>query len=455
MVLAVNRRFLGLLTITMGLTGLLTSPQAFGERVFLKVGLGQSVITPFLDVPMAGYYYPRSADGVHDDLYAKTIILDDGQIQIVLVSCDLVEVPRDVVVQARERISKQLKIPADHVLISVTHSHTGPVMVEEYRAHLSHWIADSVMTAHSRMKPASLYAAFEQEPSLPQYRRYLMKDGSVVTNPGFLNPNIVKPSGSIDSKVGLLYAVDDSEQPLMSWVNYAMHQDTVGGTLISADYAYFLSRLLEKEKGTEMSTIFTIGAAGNINHWDVTRPGPQRGFEEARRLGEVLGAAVIRGYTHMEPVALPRLKSLSRMLELPVQPATPAEVKTARKLLATSPPPDVDFTLDRVKAGRIVELHEKKFKGIQAELQVMSVGQVAIVGIPGELFVELGLAIQKESPFPYTFIVELANGSIDYIPTREAYQQRAYEDTSARLGAGSGEKIVDAAIEMLKQLKPN
>jgi neutral ceramidase len=443
----------GFFALTLGAMGLMSSPRVFGETIGLKIGLGRSAITPFLDVPMAGYYYPRSADGVHDDLYAKSVILDDGKNQIVVVACDLVDVPRDVVVQARERIARQLKIPADHVLISATHSHTGPVMVEEYCSQLSHWIADSVMTAHSRMKPASLYAAFEQEPSLPHYRRYLMKDGSVVTNPGFLNQNIVKPTGSIDPKVGLLYAVDASEQPLMSWVNYAMHQDTVGGTLISGDYAYFLSRLLEKVKGPEMSTIFTIGAAGNINHWDVNRPGPQRGFEEARRLGEVLGAAVIRGYTHMEPVTLPGLKALSRTLDLPVQPATPADIETARKILAVPPPPDVDFTLDRVKAGRVAELQEKKFKNIQVELQVISVGQVAIVGIPGELFVELGLAIQKGSPFPYTFIVELANGSIDYIPTREAYQQRAYEDTSARLGAGAGEMIADTAVDMLKQLK--
>jgi neutral ceramidase len=453
MVFASKRTPLHLWALIAGMIVLVTAPIASGETAGLKIGLGQSVVTPFLDVPLAGYYYPRSADGVHDDLYAKTIILDDGRDQIVLVACDLVEIPRSVVEQARERITQRLKIPADHVLISATHSHTGPVMIEEYRTNLSHWIADSVMTAHSRMKPARLFAATEQEPSLPHYRRYLMVDGTVVTNPGFLNRMVVKPVGPIDPKVGLLYAVDAQEQPLMSWVNYAMHQDTVGGTLISADYAYFLSRLLGRAKGPDMMTIFTIGSAGNINHLDIKRPGPQRGFEEARRLGKVIGEAVVRGYNHLEAVTLPGLKALSQTLDLPVQPSTSAEVEAARKILATPPPPDVDFTLDRVKAGRVAELQEKRLKTIQAELQVLSIGQVAIVGIPGELFVELGLAIQKRSPFARTFIVELANGSIDYIPTREAYQQRAYEDTSARVGAGSGEKIVDKAIEMLRQLK--
>jgi hypothetical protein len=317
---------------------------------------------------------------------------------------------------------------------------------------LAHWIADSVTTARSRMQPARLYTAIEEEPSLPHYRRYLMKDGTVVTNPGFLNPKVVKPLGPIDPKVGLLYATDARDHPLMTWVNYAVHQDTVGGTLISADYAYFLARLLGGVKGPDMLTVFTIGAAGNINHWDVKRPGPQRGFGEARRLGEVIGAAVIRGYTHLELMTSPALNALSEVIDLKVQKSTQAEVEEARKILATPPPPDVDFTLDRVKASRVAELQEKGWKDIEAEIQVLSIGQVALVGIPGELFVELGLEIQKRSPFPYTYVVELANDGVDYIPTREAYDQGAYEDTSARIAAGSGEQIVDKAVEMLKRL---
>jgi neutral ceramidase len=418
-----------------------------------KCGTATSVITPFLDVPLAGYYYPRSADGVHDDLLAKAVIFDDGRQRIVLVACDIVDMNRKVSAAARSRIQKQLGIPSDHILISATHSHTGPVLTSDYMESLAHWIADSVATAHTRMKPARLYTAIEEEPSLPHYRRYLMKDGSVVTNPGFLNPNVAKPMGSIDPKVGLLCATGAQDHPLMTWVNYAMHQDTVGGTLISADYAYFLARLLDRVKGPDMLTVFTIGAAGNINHWDVKRPGPQRGFDEARRLGEVIGAAVIRGYTHLEPITSPALNALSQFIDLKVQKSTQAEVEEARKILATPPSPDVDFTLDRVKATRVAELQGKGWNNIQAELQVLSIGQIAIVGIPGELFVELGLEIQKRSPFPYTYVVELANDGIDYIPTREAYEQGAYEDTSARIAAGSGEQIVDKAVEMLKRLK--
>ena len=129
-----------------------------------------------------------------------------------------------------------------------------------------------------------------------------MKDGTVATNPGFLNPNVVQPMGDIDARMPLLYAEDINGAPLLTWVNYSMHPDTVGGTWISADYPYFLGRALARLKGPDMLPVFTIGAAGNVNHWDVRRPGPQRGFDEAQRIGEVLGEAARQAYGHMRPL---------------------------------------------------------------------------------------------------------------------------------------------------------
>lgn len=419
----------------------------------LKVGIGYSVITPFLDQPLAGYYYPRSADGVHDHLHAKALILDDGRSQLVLVACDTVGLRRDVVAEVRARIQKQLGIQPDHVLVSATHCHTGPQLTGEYTKLLSRWIGDAIINAHGRKQPAWLFVSTEQETSLAHYRRYLMKDGTVRTNPGFLNPDVVRPVGEVDPRVAVLFAEDASGQPLLTWVNFAMHLDTVGGTLISADYPYFLARLLARIKGPDMMTIFTIGAAGNINQWDVRRPGPQRDLATARRLGEVLGAAVAKAYTHLEPVSTPAVRAASTVLTLPVGTVTPQEVEEAKKVLATPPPPNVDFTLDRVKASKVMAIHRLEGQPLTAELQAVSIGPVALVAIPGELFVELGREIQNKSPFPYTFIVTLANDSIGYIPTRRAYEEGGYEPTSTRLAPGAGELIVEKTLELLARLK--
>ena len=419
----------------------------------LKIGRGSSVITPFLEQPLAGYYYPRSAEGVHDDLYAKAVVFDDGAEEIVLVACDTVSVARGAVEAARRRIEKQIGIPAGHVLISATHSHTGPEFTPDYETFLAHRIADAVATAHRNKASARLSFATDTEASLPHYRRYWMKDGSVVTNPGFLNPAVVKPAGEIDPRVPVLYAEDLQGTPLLTWVNYSMHLDTVGGTWISADYPYFLARLLAKVKGPDMLTVFTIGAAGNINHWDVARPGPQRGLGEAQRLGEVLSAAVIRAYTHLERTESPRVAALSSTIRIPVQKPSAQEIAEAKKIVATPPDPSVDFTLNRVNAVKVMQAVERKGEDLAPEVQVLSVGPVAFVGIPGELFVELGTEIQKKSPFAHTVIVELANQDIGYIPTSEGFRQGAYEPTSTLMVPGSGERIAAKAIELLGELK--
>jgi neutral ceramidase len=421
------------------------------ETSGLRIGIGASVTTPFLDEPMAGYYYERFADGVHDELFAKTLLFDDGGNRVVLVACDLVRIPQRAVHDARQRIQTRYGIPPTHVMISATHSHTGPQTTPEYLAFLARKIADSVGTAIGQAKPARLLLGMGEERSLPHNRRYRMTDGSIVTNPGFLNPAIVEPVGPIDPRVPVL-VVEGERGPIATWVNYAMHLDTVGSTWISSDYPYFMGRLLARVRGADMMTIFTIGAAGDINHWDVRRPGPQRGFDEARRIGEVLAAAVLKATTELTPVEVTGVRAVSSTVELPVPTVSEGEVTAMRRVLATPPPKDVDFTLDRVRAARIIAQGGMAGKPIAAEIQVIVVGQIAFVGIPGELFVELGLQIQQASPFRHTFIIEQANDTIGYIPTRAAFEQGGYEPTAARIAPGGGELIVAKALELLRGL---
>ena len=127
-------------------------------------------------------------------------------------------------------------------------------------------------------------------------------------------------------------------------------------------------------------------------------------------------------------------------------------MEESRKILAEPPPPNIDFTIERVNASKVMGVHARNGRAVRAEIQVIAVGAVAFVGVPGELFVELGQRIKKASPFRSTFIVGLANDSIGYLPTMEAYAEGSYEPTSTRLAPGAGEKIADTAIDLLKRL---
>ncbi len=440
----------------------------------LRVGAAAVKITPPLGIGMAGYYHARGAQGTHDDLFAKAIVLECGGRRAALVGLDLISTTRPLVEAARQEIEKAAKIPGDHVMLSATHAHTGPVLAhrgkreaaqggqadvaQRYSAELPSKIAECVRLAASRLEPARVLAGTGREERLSYNRRFHMKDGAVGWNPGKLNPNIVRPAGPIDPEVGVLLfeAVQGKARPraVATYVNFAMHPDTVGGQFFSADYPGVLARLLGEYKGPEMVTLFANGACGNLNHIDVAWADPQKGPEEAARIGTVLAAAVLQTYKQVQPAGLGPLRAKSEIVKLPLAKVTPEDLEKARAVVARLGKKENVPFLAQVQAYKALDVAGREGKPHEIEVQVIALGDdVAWVGLPGEVFVELGMAIKKASPFRHTMIAELANNSMGYIPNRSAYPEGNYEVVSARCAEGSGEMMVDAAVRMLREVK--
>ncbi len=452
----------------LGWSILLLAAWAGGARAGeLRAAAAAVTINPPLGTPLAGYYSPRGATSVLDDLHCKALVLDQDGTRAALVVCDLISLPRRTVVDARKLIEKQTGIPADHVMISATHTHTGPVLVRDsardrldggnsdlgrrYTEGLPELIAKSVEQANAKLTPVRLAAAVGQEGGLSFNRRFVMKDRTVSWNPRKLDPDIVKPAGPIDPDVGVLYFEAARAKPVATYVNFAMHPDTVGGEAISADYPGVLARLLGEYKGAEMTTVFANGCCGNLNHRAIGWADRQQGPQEARRIGTVLAGAVCRTYPVLKPVPTGGLRVRSEVVKLPLAPISPEEVAQAREVIKRGRDAKTPF-LETVKAYRVLDVAERDGKPWEVEVQVIALGdQVAWVSLPGEIFVELGLAVKKASPFRYTLIAELANGSVGYIPDRPAYAQGNYEVVSARCAEGSGEALVEAAVRLLKE----
>lgn len=435
----------------------------------LRVGAASVVITPAVGAPMAGYYSPRAAAGVDDDLHAKAIVVERDGAKVAMVVCDLISMPRPVADDARRLIQQSLGLPAERVMISATHTHTGPVLpagssrdpseegglatAKEYVQTLPGLIARSVEAANQNLRPAKISVAIGREDRLSFNRRFHMKDGTVGWNPGKLNPNIVRPVGPVDPEVPVVFFESADGKPVATYVNFAMHLDTVSGTRISSDYPHTLSTILAKLKGPEMVTVFSIGAAGDINHIDVSSGEKQGGPQEARRIGTVLAGEVIKSYARLRPATTFAPRGRSELVELELAPITPQEVEQARKV-AVKFGKDAPTFLERVHAYKVLDVAAREGKPLEAEVQAIALGEdLAFVALPGEIFVELGLAIKEQSPYRHTIIAELANGSIGYVPTRRAFTEGNYEPVSARCAAGSGEKIVETAVRMLKALK--
>jgi len=421
----------------------------------LTVGAAETVITPVLRSPMAGYYFDRKAEGIHDDLMAKALLFRQSGKTVGLVTCDLIALPRAVVDKAKALIEERTGIPPGHLIVSATHAHTGPRHRASYDEWLVEKIADAVQMAAARQVPAQVAFGVGEEKRLPYHRRFWMKDGTLRTNPGKLNPDIVRPAGGIDPSVPVLVVSRPDGLPLAIVVNYSLHLDTIGGTSISADFPHYLSSILGRVMRPEMLTLHTTGACGNINHWDVESEDPQRSFAEAERIGTMLAGEVLKVTTFAKPVDVDRIDGLIEDVELPLKSFTEEELAKAREIVKTPNPPDVDFVLDRVWALRALEISGRKQPTISARVQAICVGAVALVAVPCELFYELGLDIKRKSPFSHTVVVELANDSIGYVPRREDYKNGGYEVVNSRLAPGGGEMMVEAAVKILRELKQN
>jgi hypothetical protein len=449
----------------------LTLALALPAAAQLSAGAAAVDITPPKGCPMAGYYSIRGAEGTHDPLFAKALVFEKDGTKVALVALDLISTTRGLVEETRKLVEKETGIPGKHVMISATHSHTGPVLwdgsaradilsggskiAREYIKELPGRIADAVRKADAARKPARVSFGTGKEEGLAFNRRFHMTDGSVGWNPGKKNPRIVRPAGPVDPSVPVVLVETDEKQPkpIAVYVNFAMHLDTVGGLYYSADYPYTLAKALSAAKGEDVVTVFTTGTCGDINHVNVESDKPQKGHGEAARIGTRLAGEVLRTFDALRPASDGPLRVTSETVELALPAVTADDATAARRVIAevekgTKPAPKF---LDQVQAFKVLDVSQRLGKPLAVEVQVISLGDdLAWASLPGEIFVDLGLQIKRGSPFRQTMIAELANGSVGYVPDRVAYPQGNYEVVSARCAEGSGEKLVDVALRQLR-----
>lgn len=421
----------------------------------LKVGIGTADITPPLGAEMIGYYYPRRAKAVHDPLTAKAVIFDDGQTRAALIVCDSAHFDRKSVAAVRSNLAGLNIVSPDRIILCASHTHTGPGITAGYLKILTKGIGQALRRAEKSMAPATFRRQTADIHGLFFNRRYFMKNGEVVTNPGKCNPDVVRPAGPVFKEADVLWI--DFPASGLSWaiVNVAGHPDTVGGEKISADYPYFIEKTLRNRSRRIAGIIYTNAPCGDINHWDIHDPSPQRGIKEAKRIGQNIGKAIADGMKRAKPIAIGRLTTAKETINLPYINVTVADIKRARAILKRPYPPGVDFTMEVVEAQKIIRAARLKDKNRPITITAMGLGALAFVGMPAELFAELGMEIRKKSPFETTFIHDLAFAPVGYIAPAKAWREGGYEVVSSIFKPGVGEKIVKCAFDVLNQCYRN
>jgi len=235
----------------------------------MNVGIGKIEISPEIGTDLAGYFEPRKSTGIHDPLFARALILEKNGVKATLIACDLIAINREIIEKAKKLIKEQTEINPANIIIHATHTHTGPATAkvfgsdnEKSRIYLSvlpEKIAQAVVLANKSLFSATIEYGKGEEKRISFNRRYLMKDGTVRTNPGFGTdwyagkkggkPDIVRPTGPIDPEVGVLRFKDEKKETKALLVNFACHCDTVGGDLISADYPFVMRKIVQEKLG--------------------------------------------------------------------------------------------------------------------------------------------------------------------------------------------------------------
>ncbi|HTA28983.1 MAG TPA: hypothetical protein VK731_00785, partial [Candidatus Cybelea sp.] len=224
------------------------------------------------------------------------------------------------------------------------------------------------------------------------------------------------------------------------------------GTEYSADYPYFIQQTLRKALGGNYISAFGAGTCGDLNHIDVSKKGPLKGFDVAEKLGTEIGETVVNDLSHLRPIDHPSLAVRSLTLTLPLQEVSPRELAAAKADMPRMTDTNFDFYA-KVRAAKAVDLAARG-RTWPMEVQVFRLdADTAIVCLPAEIFVEFGLAIKKASPFKQTFVISICNDRPSYMPTLKAFKEGSYEVTNSRLAAGGGEALTQTAIQLLKELK--
>ncbi len=430
-----------------------------------EAGFSEQVITPPVGTPLAGFFHNRVSTRVRDDLHARTMVLGDGCTRIALVSLELICVDSDFVDKAKALIAEETGIDPDHIMITATHTHTGPEVRlignkvarnDTWLARLPRLIADAVKRATENPVTVSLRIGRIKTEGYVFNRLFKRKDGSEQMGQWACRSDLLGPAGPVDADIQTLSLVDESGTVCGMIFNLGMHGGpTVGGgdaDFISADWPGEVAHHLRLLYGRDMLPMYLQGSCGDTwPHPYEDRMRPQDGPTKALSLGRGLAGAAAYGDERAEPETSSCLSVIVRHVDIPYYTRTPelmAEVAALKRR----------ENLDAAEAYFVKAIEEWPFDGkvCRVPLQVIRIASLAVVAVPAQIFTQIALEMKHWSPASHTLVVELCNARVtSYVPTADQVERGAYGSrpiVSRWLSTDAGRRMIDAVIVMLQEL---
>lgn len=455
------------------------------ENIF-KAGASISNITPNLESGIVGNFgTPPPAKHIHDQLSARSLVLNDGTNTLVFVICDNVSINREIFDAAKQRLQEKTKIPSSYMLMAATHTHSGTSAggegdkrrgwhpndpLDSYQQYLVNRIVDGVQVAINNMEPAVIGWGSVNAPEHVFNRRWVMKKpvknpfgelDPVQMNPGIGNPNLAEPSGPTDPEVSFISVQSKSGRPLALLANYSLHY--VGGLPndhISADYfAVFADRvqaLLQADRqDPPFVGIMSNGTSGDINNIDVKGSSQKLPpYQKMNLVAKDLAERVYKATPSIKYHNWVPIKGLQSEIALQVRKPNEKLLAWANQIVSRPDSIKPGHPLEKTYAQRTLQIREWPDQ-INIILQAFKIGDLGIAAIPFETFAETGLEIKAKSPFKPSFTIELANGGYGYLPTPRQHDRGGYETWlgTNRVEKEASEKIVKELLSLFSKLK--
>jgi len=396
----------------------------------MRAGVAKVNITPPVGLELSGWAFGPSV-GILDELYAKVLLLESDSRKAAIITTDLIGFNTEYATTIREGIANKVNMNASDVLVSCSHTHSGPATMflrrwgeinEDFVHVVEKQIIGAATVATKRIQEARIGVGKGRADGVGINRRDV-------------------ESGSVDAEVGVI-RVDNSQGEMMAvLMNYSCHPVAVHNykNLISADYPGYAMGVIEKTKEGRVIALHTTGAAGDIN------PRQMHDVKYAEKFGNMVGGEALKIAESIETCPELTLNVVSEPVNLSVRTLPTADelkkmIEEGKKNLekrkqegtleyhqlmsAYIPIEWAQEALEVVESGRTIE-------HLEMEIQVVRMNDAVLVAMPGEIFVDIGLNIKKTSPYPYTFVIEMANGAIAYLPTQKAFEVGGYEPERA------------------------
>jgi len=445
------------------------------RRHGIRFGFGDREITPTVKVSLAGYFGERLWDHVLDDIHVYALYLEGGDRKAIVVVFDLCHLSPGLV-QAVQRAARVLGIDGRHLMVCATHTHTAPAVrpeaggVEEYNTYAAGQAQAAMADAVRNAADGRLAVGGFEEPRFAFCRRYWMKDGTVVSNPGKRNPEIDKPESGIDAAVQVagFYRAGRLDTLLLVLSN---HVDTIGGNGVSADWPGVLRGFVQKEAGIP-HVIVATSPSGNINLFDVTSGASQTRRREAARIGRGYGRAVLRFLQkdltlndrgRLAEVSSDELAVASAILRIQPRLVPPETLAAARRDAALEVPAGGPLTSEdlargspaarKVFATALLE-YERTKKATTVRVGGMRIGEFQFLSLPGEPFHEVAVALRAHAAGAL-FVTQLSGADyVGYIPLKACFARGGYETLalSSPCVTDTADRLVAAAKRVLNRL---